>query len=101
MFIKKRTLPLTKNRKDSWRKILPICAASIQQRIVSILLNKLKKAAIQTGVKEICIAGGVSANSGLRTAFQKTGEKYQLEHIHTRFSILHRQRCHDRHYRLL
>ena len=75
-FTKKRTLPLTKNRKDLSRKILLTCAASIQQRIVSILLNKLKKAAIQTGVKDICIAGGVSANSGLRTAFQETGEKY-------------------------
>src|SRR5690606_27796529 len=41
-----------------------ICA-SVQQRIVSILLNKLKKAAKQTGVKDIAIAGGVSANSGL------------------------------------
>ena len=51
-------------------------AASIQQRIVSILLNKLKKASIQTGVKDMCIAGGVSANSGLRTAFQEAGVKY-------------------------
>ncbi len=42
-----------------------ICA-SVQQRIVSILLNKLNKASIQTGIREICIAGGVSANSGLR-----------------------------------
>ncbi len=50
--------------------------ASIQQRIVSILLNKLKKAAIQTGIKDICIAGGVSANSGLRTALQEAGKAY-------------------------
>ena len=50
--------------------------ASIQQRIVSILLNKLKKASIKTGIKDICIAGGVSANSGLRKAFQETGKKY-------------------------
>ena len=49
-----------------------ICA-SVQQRIVSILLNKLKKASIQTGIKDICIAGGVSANSGLRTSLQKMG----------------------------
>ena len=42
-----------------------ICA-SLQARIVSILLNKLKKASLQTGIKEVCIAGGVSANSGLR-----------------------------------
>ncbi|MCB0775168.1 MAG: tRNA (adenosine(37)-N6)-threonylcarbamoyltransferase complex transferase subunit TsaD, partial [Chitinophagaceae bacterium] len=51
-----------------------ICA-SVQQRIVSILLNKLQTAAIQTGIKEICIAGGVSANSGLRKAFKELGEK--------------------------
>jgi N6-L-threonylcarbamoyladenine synthase len=50
-----------------------ICA-SIQGRIVSILLNKLKKAARETGVKDLCIAGGVSANSGLRNAFRATGE---------------------------
>jgi N6-L-threonylcarbamoyladenine synthase len=49
--------------------------ASIQQRIVSILLNKLKKASIETGIKDICIAGGVSANSGLRKALEETGKK--------------------------
>jgi N6-L-threonylcarbamoyladenine synthase len=49
-----------------------ICA-SIQSRIVSILLNKLKKASEETGITDICIAGGVSANSGLRTAFEKMG----------------------------
>ncbi len=51
-----------------------ICA-SVQQRIVSILLNKLKKAAEQTGIKNICIAGGVSANSGLRAGLIAMGEK--------------------------
>jgi N6-L-threonylcarbamoyladenine synthase len=51
-----------------------ICA-SIQQRIVSILLNKLKKAAEETGINNICIAGGVSANKGLRKEFKKMGEK--------------------------
>ena len=45
-----------------------ICA-SLQHRIVSILLKKLKRAALQTSITELCIAGGVSANSGLRTAF--------------------------------
>jgi N6-L-threonylcarbamoyladenine synthase len=48
-------------------------SASIQSRIVSILLNKLKKAAGETGIENICIAGGVSANSGLRNAFEKMG----------------------------
>jgi len=51
-----------------------ICA-SIQARIVSILMNKLKKAAHETGIKQICLAGGVSANSGLRKAFTALGEK--------------------------
>ena len=51
-----------------------ICA-SIQHRIVSILLNKLTKAAAQTGINEICIAGGVSANSGLRNGVQELGKK--------------------------
>jgi N6-L-threonylcarbamoyladenine synthase len=51
-----------------------ICA-SIQQRIVTILLNKLKKAADQTGIKDICLAGGVSANSGLRKALEEAGQK--------------------------
>lgn len=51
-----------------------ICA-TVQDRIVSILLNKVKKAAQQTGVRDIAIAGGVSANSGLRKALQELGQK--------------------------
>ncbi len=54
---------------------LPDICASIQARIVSILLNKLKKAAKETGLKDICIAGGVSANKGLRTAFTDMGKQ--------------------------
>jgi N6-L-threonylcarbamoyladenine synthase len=54
---------------------LPDICASIQARIVSILLNKLKKASRQTGIKEICIAGGVSANRGLRNAVESTGKE--------------------------
>ncbi|MFL5740736.1 MAG: tRNA (adenosine(37)-N6)-threonylcarbamoyltransferase complex transferase subunit TsaD [Flavisolibacter sp.] len=53
------------------QKNLDDICASIQSRIVSILLKKLKKAALQTGIKDLCIAGGVSANSGLRKAFQQ------------------------------
>lgn len=52
-----------------------ICA-SIQHRIVSILMNKLVKASKETGIKEIGIAGGVSANSGLRMALQTYGGKF-------------------------
>lgn len=51
-----------------------ICA-SIQHRINSILLNKLKKAVQQTGIKEICMAGGVSANKGLRRSLLELGNK--------------------------
>ena len=47
-----------------------ICA-SVQDSIVKILLNKLKKAAKQYGINEIAIAGGVSANSGLRNALSE------------------------------
>ena len=60
---------------DFVNRHLPDICASIQKRIVSILLNKLKRAAAETGIREVCIAGGVSANSGLRKALQETGEK--------------------------
>ena len=49
--------------------------ASIQERIVTILLNKLRRASIEIGIRNICIAGGVSANSGLRKAFEELGKK--------------------------
>jgi N6-L-threonylcarbamoyladenine synthase len=49
--------------------------ASVQFAIINILIKKLKKAVQQTGIKNICIAGGVSANSGLRLALQETGAK--------------------------
>ncbi|MGK0390980.1 MAG: N6-L-threonylcarbamoyladenine synthase [Maribacter sp.] len=51
-----------------------ICA-SVQARIVSILMNKLTLATEQTGIKEIAVAGGVSANSGLRAALKEAGEE--------------------------
>jgi N6-L-threonylcarbamoyladenine synthase len=49
-----------------------ICA-SIQHRIVTILLHKLKKASLETGIRDICLSGGVAANSGLRAAFLEMG----------------------------
>lgn len=57
------------------QNLADICA-SIQYRIVSILINKLKKAVQQTGITNVCIAGGVSANSGLRTAIKEAGQKW-------------------------
>jgi N6-L-threonylcarbamoyladenine synthase len=59
---------------DFIEKNLPDICASIQGRIVSILLNKLKKASAQTGINQICLAGGVSANKGLRKAFVELGK---------------------------
>lgn len=51
-----------------------ICA-SVQARLVSILINKLKRAARENSIADIAIAGGVSANSGLRAAVNKLGEE--------------------------
>ena len=53
-----------------------ICA-SVQQTIISILMKKIKKAADETGITEIAIAGGVSANSELRKQLKAFGEKYK------------------------
>lgn len=50
--------------------------ASIQSTIVAILIDKLKLAALQTGIHEIAIAGGVSANSGLRLALENSRHEY-------------------------
>jgi N6-L-threonylcarbamoyladenine synthase len=60
----------TKKDADFIKKNLEDICASIQSKIISILLKKLKKAALQTGITELCLAGGVSANSGLRKNFE-------------------------------
>jgi N6-L-threonylcarbamoyladenine synthase len=49
--------------------------ASLQNVIVNILISKLIKASVQTGIREIGIAGGVSANSGLRNGMEEEAEK--------------------------
>lgn len=51
-----------------------ICA-SVQYSIVNILINKLKKAAKQYGISQVAIAGGVSANTGLRAALSIAGKE--------------------------
>ncbi|HTI61288.1 tRNA (adenosine(37)-N6)-threonylcarbamoyltransferase complex transferase subunit TsaD [Mucilaginibacter sp.] len=51
-----------------------ICA-SVEKRVVTILLNKLKKAALQYGIKDVALAGGVSANTGLRQGLKQLGEE--------------------------
>ena len=52
-----------------------ICA-SIQHTIVDYLMDKLKNAVKHTGIKEIAIGGGVSANSGVRKAITEAEGKY-------------------------
>ncbi|MCB0474675.1 MAG: tRNA (adenosine(37)-N6)-threonylcarbamoyltransferase complex transferase subunit TsaD [Flavobacteriaceae bacterium] len=52
-----------------------ICA-SIQKTIISILMKKVFMAVEETGIKEVAIAGGVSANSGIRKALKEVAEKY-------------------------
>lgn len=51
--------------------------ASLQQTIIDILLTKLKKAAKDEHIQEVAIAGGVSANSGLREALTDYGKRYR------------------------
>lgn len=55
-----------------------ICA-SIQFTIVDYLMDKLKNAVKHTGIKEIVIGGGVSANSGIRSALAEAQQKYQWQ----------------------
>jgi N6-L-threonylcarbamoyladenine synthase len=55
-----------KNRED--------LAASLQQTIIDILIHKLKLALRETGIDQVALAGGVSANSGLRSAMEKEAQ---------------------------
>ncbi len=71
-FIQKKKLEdpdfVTNNRAD-------ICA-SIQHTIIEILMEKLKLAVAQTGINQIAIGGGVSANSGIRKTLKEAESKY-------------------------
>ena len=51
-------------------------AASLEHTIVDILMKKLRIAAKQTGIKHVAVAGGVSANNGLRNAFREYADRY-------------------------
>ena len=51
-------------------------AASLEWTIVDILMKKLKLAVKQTGIKHVAVAGGVSANNGLRNAFHDHAKRY-------------------------
>nr|MBP6578125.1 tRNA (adenosine(37)-N6)-threonylcarbamoyltransferase complex transferase subunit TsaD [Chryseobacterium sp.] len=49
--------------------------ASVQKSIIEILMNKLEKASVDLNIKDVAIAGGVSANSALRKAMEHNQEK--------------------------
>ena len=51
-------------------------AASLEHTIVDILMKKLRKAVKATGIKHVAVAGGVSANNGLRAAFREHAERF-------------------------
>lgn len=65
----------TKKNENFVNENLNDICASVQSRIVSILLTKLEKAAVEFAIKDIGIAGGVSANSFFRNQFEELGEK--------------------------
>ncbi|MEP6466684.1 MAG: tRNA (adenosine(37)-N6)-threonylcarbamoyltransferase complex transferase subunit TsaD [Parafilimonas sp.] len=67
-----------KDEKFIEKNIDDLCA-SVQYTIINILMKKLKKAIEKTGIKQVCIAGGVSANSGLRNALKEYGAKYNWQ----------------------
>lgn len=61
-------------------------AASLEATIVDILMDKLHKAAKQYDIKEVAVAGGVSANNGLRNAFREHAQKYGWKIFIPKFS---------------
>lgn len=71
-FIQKKTL---ENPNFIEENLNDICA-SIQFTIIEILMDKLKLAVKETGIKKIAIGGGVSANSGIRKTLKETENKY-------------------------
>ena len=70
---------IEKNKQD-------LCA-SLQFTIVDILMDKLRKAVKDTGITEVAVAGGVSANSGVRSAFEDHARRYGWEIHLPKFSF--------------
>lgn len=69
---------IEKNKED-------LCA-SLERTIVEILMKKLKQAAKDTGIKQVAVAGGVSANTGLRNAFLDYSKRFGWKVYIPRFS---------------
>ena len=75
---------LKENENFVEENLADLCA-SLQHTIIEILLSKLKRAARETGISEITVAGGVSANSGLRSALQENAKKHRWNLIIPKF----------------
>ena len=60
-------------------------AASLEKTIVDILMDKLRKVVKDTGINEVAVAGGVSANNGLRNAYREHADKIWMEDIYSKF----------------
>ena len=65
-----------KNDSDFIEKNKNDLCASLQKTIIDILMDKLYKASVDLGIYEVAVAGGVSANSALRSAFEEYSQKY-------------------------
>lgn len=68
-----------KDNPDFVQQNLPDLCASLQKTVVDILMKKLVKAAKDLRISQVAVAGGVSANSGLRQAMLSAGTKYHWE----------------------
>ncbi len=66
----------TKNNPNFKEENMNDICASIQYTIINILMDKLKKAVKETGIRQIAIGGGVSANSGIRSTLKNAEKKY-------------------------
>ena len=75
-------------------------AASLEATVVDILMDKLRKAAKEYKIKEVAVAGGVSANNGLRNAFREHAEKIWLGYLYSKIQLYYRQCSNDRYYRI-
>lgn len=75
---------LKENENFVEENLADLCA-SLQHTIIEILLGKLKRAAKETGINEVTVAGGVSANSGLRNALKQNAEKHRWNLIIPKF----------------
>ena len=77
---------MTKNDPDFIENNKADLCASLQNTIIEILMKKVDKAVKETGIGRVAVAGGVSANSGLRNAFLDYGKRHRVEVFIPKFS---------------